>query len=102
MFPFMSQNLHATAIRKYLFEILRDRYMKNEKFIDKLATTITTNEDYESLGSLVVDIFELGFLKAVGEYKDQLAKMGLRVNIVPEEKPNKDAKKIFGQSEKSG
>lgn len=102
MFPFMLQNLHSSAIKKYLFEILRDRYVKNEKFIDRLASTITTNEDYESLGALVADVFETGFMKAVNEYKDQLAKVGLKVNIVPEQGPKGEAKKIFGQSEKSG
>lgn len=102
MFPFMFQNLHSSAIKKYMFELLRERYSKNERFIERLAATVSTKEDYEALGGLVVDIFETGFLKAVNEYKGQLAKMGLRVNIVPEERPNGEAKRIFGQSEKSG
>lgn len=85
-----------------MFELLKGRYARNEKFIDRLASTVSTKEDYEALGSLVVDIFETGFLKAVDEYKGQMAKMGLRVNIVPEEKPKDPTSRIFGQSEKSG
>lgn len=94
-------NMHSSAIKKYLFEMLQERYEKNEKFIDRLAGVISNQEDYQALGTLVVDIYEIGFLKAVNEYKDQLAKMGLRVNVVPEEQP-KTYKKIFDQSEKSG
>lgn len=92
------QNIHSSAIKKYLFELLKERYAKNEKFIDRLSSTVATKEDYESLGNLVVDIFETGFLKAVDGYKDELAKMGLRVNVVPEERPRDSSARIFGQS----
>lgn len=101
MLPFMFQNLHSSAIKKYLFELLGAKYMRNEKFIERLTSTVSTKDDYEALGNLVVDIFETGFLKAVDGYKDQLAKMGLKVNVVPEERPKDPHSRIFGQ-EKSG
>ena len=101
MFPFMMQNMHSSAIKKYLFEILQGRYQKNERFIERLASTIATKEDYESLGSLIADLYETGFLRAVDEYKEQMAKMGLKVSVVAEQKQGKAGKPIF-QSEKSG
>lgn len=102
MLPFMMQNLHSSAIKKYLFELLKGRYVRNEKFIDRISATITTKEDYEALGNLVVDIFETGFMKAVDEYREQFAKMGMKVSIVPDKKPEAKENRIFGQSEKSG
>lgn len=102
MIPFMMQNLHSAAIKKYLFELLKGRYVRNEKFIDRISAGITTKEDYEALGSLVVDIFETGFMKAVDEYRDQFTKMGMKVNVVPDRKPSAPESRIFGQSEKSG
>lgn len=101
MLPFMMQNLHSSAIKKYLFELLKNRYVRNEKFIDRISAGIATKEDYEALGNLVVDIFETGFMKAVDEYRDQFAKMGMKVSVVPEKKPS-SGPSIFGQSEKSG
>lgn len=80
-------NPHSAALKKYLFEILKDRYWKNEKYIERLAASTMVQDDYDGLGSLIVDVFELGFLRAVDQYKDQMAKMGLRVQIVPESKP---------------
>lgn len=100
MLPFLFQNPQSITIKKYLFEILKDKYPKNEKFIDRLASNISTKEDYEGLSMLIADIFETGFLRSVDQYKEQLSKMGMRVNIVPEEKPI-NSKKIFDQ-EKSG
>jgi hypothetical protein len=102
MFPFMFQNLQSSAIKKYLFEMLQERYAKNEKFIDRLASTVTTKEDYEALGGLMVDIFECGFMKALNEYKEQVAKMGLKVSVVPDKRGKTQEGRIFGQSEKSG
>lgn len=81
--------------------MLQERYSKNEKFIDRIAATIVTKEDYDGLGSFVTDIFELGFLRAMDQYKEQLQKMGIKVNIVAEQKQT-NAKKIFNQEEKSG
>ena len=98
----MFQNVHSSAIKKYLFELLKGRYEKNERFIDRISSTITTKEDYESLGGLMADVFEAGFMKAYNEYKEQLAAMGMQVRIVPEERPSGESKSIFNHSEKSG
>lgn len=96
------QNPHSSAIKKYLFEILKGRYQRNEKFIEQISSLVSTKEDYEALGMLVVDVFETGFLKAFNEYKEQMAKMGMKVEIVAEQKAPTNAPKIFGHSEKSG
>lgn len=101
MNPF-AQNPQATAVRKYLFEILKDRYQKNSDYIDRLAAGVATKKDYESLGALVADIYESGFVRAVDQYRDQISKMGMSVSVVPEQKTERK-KSIFGdQSEKSG
>lgn len=95
MFPFLSQNPQSIAIKRYLFELLKERYSRNEKFIDRIASQIVTKEDYENLGVFMTDVFETGFLKAVNEYKNQFEKMGMKVNVVPEEKPKDPNNRIF-------
>jgi hypothetical protein len=100
MLPF--HNPQSTIIKKYLFEILKERYSKNEKFIERLASFISTKEDFESFGVLITDVFEIGFLRAVNEYKGNFEKLGMKVKIVPEEKPKDPNHRIFNQSEKSG
>lgn len=102
MLPFMFQNPQSNAIKKHIFELIKERYSRNEKFIERMATGITTKEDYESLGRLITDLYEAGFIRAVEQYKEQFAKLGMKVSIVPEEKPRDPSSKIFGHSEKSG
>ena len=101
MMPFMP-NPQSIAIKRYLFDILKERYAKNEKFIDRLSITIATREDYEEFGKLVMDLYESGFMRAVDQYKEQFEKSGMRVNIVAEERPKDPNHRIFGHSEKSG
>jgi hypothetical protein len=96
MNPFAS-NPHSIAIKRYLFEVLKERYGRNEKYIDRMAAATLVQEDYEALGSLVVDIFEAGFLRAVDQYKEQMSKMGLKVDVVPDSPPS-SGKRIFGDS----
>lgn len=89
------QNPQAVAIRKYLFEMLKDRYGKNGAYIDRLASSVVTKEDYESFGSLVADLYEAGFMRAMDQYKEQLARVGMKVSVVPESRPQQ-GKPIFG------
>lgn len=102
MFQGMFQNLQGNAIKKHVFQMLGDRYGRNERFVERLVSHVTTKEDYEGLGVFLADVFEAGFLRAVEQYKDQFSKMGMKVSIVPEEKPRDASSRIFGQSEKSG
>lgn len=92
---------HAGAVKKYMYDLLQDRYPKHEKFIDRMIEWMQTNEDVEGWSALAVDLFELGFLKAVKEYREQVEKMGYSVNVVPQQQAI-NAPPIFPQSEKSG
>ena len=87
MLPFFIQNLQAVAIKRYLFDLLKERYEKNQRYIDRLAVGTLTREDYESLGKLLADVYESGFVRAVEQYKEQMSKLGLRVNIVADKTP---------------
>jgi hypothetical protein len=102
MFQGMFQNLQGNAIKKHIFEMLGERYGRNERFVERLVSQVTTKEDYEGLGTFLADLFESGFVRAVNQYKDQFSKMGMKVSIVPEEKPKDSSSRIFGHSEKSG
>jgi len=86
--PF-ANNPHSVAIKKYLFEVLKERYRRNERYVERLAATTVVREDYEGLSTLVADLFEVGFLRAVDQYKDQIAKMGFKIDVVPESEPPK-------------
>ena len=85
-------NQQASVVRKYLYEILKERYPRNENIIDRLAACIVTARDLQEFGKLINEIYEVGYLKAVGDYRHLLP--GREVRVVADEKPQT----IFKQS----
>lgn len=74
--------------------MLKERYERNKGYIDRISVATLTREDYESLGRLMADVYESGFVRAVDQYKEQMSKLGLKVNIVSE-RPNPTGPSIF-------
>lgn len=92
-------NPFSISIKKFLYEILKGRYIENEKYIERICNDLRLKEDMESFIKLINDSHQMGFLLAVEQHKEALEKVGLKVNFVDSTVSEKD--KIF-QSEKSG
>lgn len=82
----MMTNPKIHHVKKTLYEILKDRYPKNENVIERIAAAMVTESDLKDFFQFVTDIYEIAYLKSVADHKEQLAKMGLTVTIVPERK----------------
>ena len=85
------------GVKKYMFEILQERYSRNEDVINKVSESVMSEKDYEAFGQLMVDVYEKGFSTALDQQKEQFEKLGINVNIVsPTSSEKKDnSTKIF-------
>jgi len=96
------RNPHIFAVKQYLIDVLKERYGKHDDYVVRLSMAISTAEDVKKFGELIADIYESGFLRAYGEYQEELKKLGYNLNVKPEAQKQKiDAPPIFPQ-EKSG
>ena len=77
-------NPRKQAVRKWLMEILQDRYLKQDPIVDRVASSLVTERDVDEFGKLVADIYEVGFMKCLNDYKNRLMELGLNVNVVAE------------------
>jgi hypothetical protein len=77
-------NAATMHIKRYLYDVLKDRFPRNELFIDRLVAAMQTNADIEGLGKFVVDVFEIGYLKAMKDQEEALKKCGLKATIKAE------------------
>jgi len=84
-------NPKGYVIKKFMFEILKERYPKHEDFLERVGHFIVTDSDIEAFRKFIVDIYEIAYLKAVEDHREQLAKAGLKVKIVPEVKKKDDS-----------
>jgi hypothetical protein len=97
------RNPHVFAIKQYIAKLIPEKFKERETFIERLCISLSTKQDVEDFGKIVLDIYEAGFFRAIGKYREQLEKHGIAVKVTAEELEKKPAPKIFpDQSENSG
>jgi len=79
-------NPQSTVLKKYLFDILRERFPRNEDIIERVAAALVTQGDLQGFSQLIMDVFETGYFKSLNEQKEILTKAGIKVNVVSEVK----------------
>ena len=75
-------NPRGQALKKTMFEVLKERYQQNEQIIDRIGVSLTTESDVSGFMKLVSDIYEIAYLKSVNDHKEQLQKMGITSKVV--------------------
>ena len=102
MNPFMPNMIpqYQYHLRKYLYDILKERYAKHEKFIDKLAETIEKPEDVDAIAKFVVEIYEMAYIKSIHDNQQALEDRGFKAIIKAEITQEMiDAQRIFPKNE---
>jgi hypothetical protein len=69
-----------------MFEVLKERYAQNEQIIDRMGVTLLTESDLNSFVKMIGDVYEMAYMRAVNDHREQLQKAGLVAKIVPSEK----------------
>lgn len=79
-------NPRGHYLKKTMFEVLQERYAQNEQIIERMGVTLLTENDLTAFMKMVGDIYEIAYLKAVNDHREQLQKAGLVARIVSPEK----------------
>jgi hypothetical protein len=90
-------NPFSIAVKKYLYDVLQERYGGNEDIIDRITVSLITENDIQGFAKLVSCIYEAGYFKAVEEHRDVLGRLGHHVRIVPSTPEVQEKDKIFNQ-----
>jgi hypothetical protein len=81
-------NQNSYQIKKAMFDLIQERYQRNEQIIERLGVSLVTEGDLKSFLKMIADVYESGYMKSVNDHKEQLNKLGLNSRIVPQ--PSKD------------
>jgi hypothetical protein len=74
-------NIKELTIRKYASELLGLKYNKYDECVTRSAIGLTTERDVSEFCGLLSTCFEVGYLKAVEDYRKQLEDMGMSVTV---------------------
>jgi len=92
----MEHLVKINIIKKYMFDILKERFSRNEDIIERVSSALITEKDLQAFGKMIVDVYEEAYFKSLDDQKDMLKKSGIKVNIVPSSPtPTKEFKPIF-------
>lgn len=78
---FANPRLHW--LKKAMFEMLKERYAQNEPIIERLGVALATENDMNAFMKMMADLYELAYMKAVNDHREQLEKIGLVAKVVP-------------------
>jgi len=76
-------NPRAFVLKKWLGELLKERYQQHDQIADRVAASLITESDLEQFGKLMTEIFDLGYTKAINDYREQFEKLGVQIKIIP-------------------
>jgi hypothetical protein len=79
-------NPYRLAIQKYLFQILGNRYTKYHDLVQRMTHNVVTTKDATDYGQMLVEIYEVAYLKAVEDYRKNVEAHGFKIDIVPSTK----------------
>lgn len=82
------QNPKGFAIRKWLADLLQSDYTAHDQIVERISASLVTQKDLEDFGKLIGCVYSAGFMKAFNDYKDQLEKLGLNINLTVEDQSN--------------
>lgn len=76
------QNHRNHHIKKNIFEILKERFSRNENILDRILHYMVTEKDVKDLNQLIADIYEVAYLKCVEDHKKKFEDLGYKVKVV--------------------
>jgi hypothetical protein len=72
-------------IKKNIFEILKERFSRNENVLDRILYHLATEQDIKDFNKLVADIYEVAYTKCVEDHRKKFEELGYKVNIVADQ-----------------
>lgn len=79
------QNPKAIALKKFMADVLEEKYSNYDDLTSRISRELITESDLNNFAKMINDVYEMGYKKAIGEYKDKLVDFGIQVQIQAKE-----------------
>lgn len=76
-------NPRSFTLKKWFAELLKEDYIQHDTVIERVAMSLTTEQDLKEFGKLITQIYEKGYRKAVEDYRQQAEQLGIKITVVP-------------------
>lgn len=69
------------VLRKFMLQILANKADNYDELITRIGFNLVTENDLKMFALMVNDLLEVGYRRAVEDYKGQLSEMGIEVSM---------------------
>lgn len=76
-------NPRTFTIRKWMSELLKEKYAPHDPIVERIAASLVTDRDLKDFGSLITQVYEQAYRKAVSDYQTQVEQLGLKIHVIP-------------------
>jgi len=77
-------NPRSFTLKKWFVELLGKDFTPHNNIIERISSAIVTEQDMKEFGGLITTVYEKAYRKAVDDYREQVEKLGLKINVVPQ------------------
>lgn len=74
-------NPKGIALKRMMASVLEAKYNEYDDLLSRTAHYLVTDNDLKKFSEMIADIYEIGYLRAVNDYQEQVKKLGLKINI---------------------
>jgi len=75
------QNPKTMVLRKFMLQVLANKVENYDELLTRVGISLVTENDLKMFALMVNDILEVGYRRAVEDYKKQLSEMGIEVSM---------------------
>lgn len=75
------QNTKEIALKKFIFQIVGNKITHYDELITRLNNSLVTDKDLQIFCELLNDTINIGYKKAIEDYKKNLDALGIKVTI---------------------
>lgn len=78
-------NPKAYTVKRWLSALLKEKYTtKHDSTVERVSSALITEQDLQDFSSLITELYEIAYRKAVADYQQEFEKMGVKINVVAE------------------
>lgn len=76
------QNPKGIVLKKFMLQVMGDKINPYDELLTRIGTVLITDNDIKAFGDMINDVLGTGYRKAVDDYRTQLNKLGIEVNLI--------------------
>jgi hypothetical protein len=78
----MMQNPRVMMLKKYMAQVLPEKLALYDDILTRVASSLITDNDFKVFAEMINEVLQLGYIKAIEDYRGELQKLDININLL--------------------